>query len=131
MRRILFASVLMLCATPLAVGQFSERTSEPGTADELRGLTNIYVTAVSDRSVYKKITEIIKRKLPHLNFVSSRATADVWLTLTFEYRYDRYRVPNANESSAQTASDVLYTANGKLFRVKADRRLSLIKEFRR
>jgi Ca-activated chloride channel family protein len=132
MKRILLASVLMFCATPLAVGQFAERTSEPGTPDELRGLKNIYVTSFGrDQSVQKKVIEAIKKRLPHLNVVSSPMAADVWLKLTFEFRYDQYRVPNANESSAQTASDVLYTANGKLFRVKPDRRLSLIKEFRR
>jgi len=131
MKTAILVSVVMFFATPLAVGQFSERTSEPGTIDELRGLTTIYVMAFSDQSVQKKITEVIKKKLPHLNFVSSPAQADVWLRLTFESRYDHYRVPNANESSSQTASDLVYTAHGKLFRVKPDRRLSLVKEFRR
>ena len=132
MKTALLISVFVFFTTPVVVGQFSERTSEPGTIEELRGLTNIYVTAVvGDQSVQKKITEVIKKKLPHLNFVSSPAHADVWLRLTFESRYDHYRVPNANESSAQTASDVLFTARGKLFRVKPDKRLSLVKEFRR
>jgi len=132
MKTVLLVLLLVFCATPLAVGQFSERTWEPGTVDELRGLTNIYVTAVvGDQSVQKKITEVIKKKLPHLNFVSSRATADVWLTLTFGSRYDPYRIPTTIDGSPQTASDLVYTAHGKLFRVKPDRRLSLVKEFRR
>jgi Ca-activated chloride channel family protein len=131
MKRILFASLLMLCATSVAMGQFSERTSEPGTADELRGLTNIFVMAVGDQSVHKKITEVIKKKLPHLNFVSSPGAADVWLKLTFGFRHDRYRVPNTNDGSVQMASDLLYIAHGKFFRVKPDSRLSLVKEFRR
>lgn len=131
MKTVLLTSLLICCTAHFAVGQFSERAVESGSVDELKGSRNIYLTAFGDQVVQKRITEVIKKKLPHLNFVSSRMTADVWLNVTFGSRYDRYRVPNANDGSAQTASDVLYTAHGKLFRVKPDRRLSLIKEFQR
>ncbi len=131
MKTVLLASVLLFCVAPVALAQLRELPSEPGSADELRGLTNVFVTPLGrDGSLQKRITEVIKKRLPHLNFVYSLADADVWLSLTFEFRNDNYRIPNGGDSSSpHGVNDISYLAHGRIFRIKPNKKLSLTKKF--
>jgi Ca-activated chloride channel family protein len=132
MKTVLLASALLVCAMSFALAQPREHLSEPGSVDELRGLTNVFVTPLGrNASIQKRMTEVIKKRLPHLNFVYSLGDADIWLSLTFEFRNDNYRIPNGSDSSSPLGvNDISYLAHGRIFRVKTNHKLSLIKKFR-
>lgn len=135
MKRILFASVLMLGTTSLALGQLQEPAAEPGTSYELRGLTRIFVHAPGrDRSIQKKITETIRKKIPHLVFVSPETEAEIWLSLTLQRKYEwTPTAPNPNDGMVTRTelSNITFVADGRVLCTRPGNPLKLIKNFRR
>jgi hypothetical protein len=81
-----------------------KRVVEPGSPDELKGVTKIHVAADSE-TARKAIIETIKHSLPQLTIADKAEDAQAWLV----FRIDRRSFPKAQPASGLASTAILQT----------------------
>jgi len=134
MRCLLFTMTLVLLTAPSAICQREEPVAERGKAEELRGLTRVFVSSpIPDQTSIRRIKETILKKLPHIAFVQAQNEADVWLWISIVRKTETNRIPpNPNEGGlTRETYESFLQAQGRAIVVNQPVRLRVVKKFQR
>jgi len=110
MRKISFTifSIAIACLTITAA---SRQRVEPGQAKELKGVTRLYVSAISKDTRNNIIAEI-KKRLPQMTITETAEDAQVWLLFSAQRRSSPKGDPTLGMGSSTSGTSLEYEMVG-------------------
>ena len=113
MRHAVLSIVFALTTLPCVPAQTGEPDFVRGKAEELRGVTKVFVSPAKAGPVTRdRIIKTIRDSVPRLTFVATQEEADVWLWFSSSREAETGR-RSPNPSGQQSGLELMRFPNGR------------------
>ena len=122
----------MVATLTYASGQVRELPLEKGRTEDLKEVIKVYVGPSGQSSSLPTYTiiETVRRRLPQIDFVSSREQADVWLLVSAERSVETEITPGSSgEDHSSTSFETTLKLAGRIIRFQGPVAAKLVKKF--
>jgi hypothetical protein len=128
MRKLSF-TVFWIAIAFLTIAAASRQRVEPGQAKELKGVTRLYVSAISKDTRNNIIAEI-KKRLPEVTIAERAEDAQVWLLFSAQRRSSPKGDPTLGISSSTSSVEYEMVGSGAAIKPVTKERTRRLWEFK-